>query len=51
MIMAFIVFLLVKFMNKLFMYTKKEDKDEKKTSHEEVLLEEIRDLLKEKLEK
>lgn len=51
MIMAFIVFLLVKFMNKLFVYTKKEDKNEKKTSHEEVLLEEIRDLLKEKLEK
>ena len=41
MIMAFIVFLLVKFMNKLFVYTKKEDKDEKKTSHEEVPLENV----------
>lgn len=49
-IMAFIVFLMVKFVNKIF--KKEEVKEEKpaepKKSNEELLLEEIRDLLKSK---
>jgi large-conductance mechanosensitive channel len=48
--MAFIVFLMVKFVNKIF--KKEEVKEEKpaepKKSNEELLLEEIRDLLKSK---
>lgn len=56
-IMAFIIFLIVKFMNKLADLGKKkeeakeEKKDEVKKSNEEKLLEEIRDLLKEKKKK
>lgn len=49
-IMAFIVFLIVKFMNKLFIKTTEEDKkhESKNVKSDEVLLlEEIRDLLKE----
>ena len=49
-IMAFIVFLRVKFMNKLFIKTTEEDKKQKSKnvkSDEVLLLEEIRDLLKE----
>ena len=49
-IMAFIVFLIVKFMNKLFIKTTEEDKKQKwknVKSDEVLLLEEIRDLLKE----
>ena len=49
-IMAFIVFLIVKFMNKLFIKTTEKDKkqDSKNVKSDEVLLlEEIRDLLKE----
>jgi len=49
-IMAFIVFLIVKFMNKLFIKTTEEDKKQKSKnvkSDEVLLLEEIRDLLKE----
>lgn len=48
-IMAFIVFLIVKFMNKLFIKTTEEDKKQKSKnvkSDEVLLLEEIRDLLK-----
>lgn len=47
-IMAFIIFLIVKFMNKLAGIGKKkeEKKEEQKKSNEEKLLEEIRDLLK-----
>ena len=47
--MAFIVFLIVKFMNKLFIKTTEEDKkhESKNVKSDEVLLlEEIRDLLK-----
>lgn len=49
-IMAFVVFLIVKFLNKLSTIgTKKEEKkEEKKISKEEELLTEIRDLLKNK---
>lgn len=47
-IMAFIVFLLVKLMNKILIKPKKEEKAPPKKSEEAVLLEEIRDLLKEK---
>lgn len=47
-IMAFIVFLIVKAMNKLFSFAKKEEKPTPKKSDEVLLLEEIRDLLKEK---
>ena len=47
-IMAFIVFLLVKFMNKILVKSKKEEKTVPKKSDEVLLLEEIRDLLKEK---
>ncbi len=47
-IMAFIVFLLVKLMNKILIKPKKEEKALPKKSEEAVLLEEIRDLLKEK---
>ena len=47
-IMAFIVFLLVKFMNKILIKPKKEEKTVPKKSDEVILLEEIRDLLKEK---
>lgn len=47
-IMAFIVFLIVKAMNKLFSFAKKEEKSTPKKSDEVLLLEEIRDLLKEK---
>ena len=43
-IMAFVVFLIVKFMNKLV--RKEEEKEEPKESNEEKLLKEIRDLLK-----
>lgn len=49
-IMAFIVFLIVKFMNKLFIMTAVDDKKEEVSavkSDEVILLEEIRDLLKE----
>ncbi len=49
-IMAFIVFLIVKFMNKLFIKTTEEDKKQESKnvkSDEVLLLEEIRDLLKE----
>ena len=46
-IMAFVVFLLVKVMNKLLVKPKKEEKAPPKKSEETVLLEEIRDLLKE----
>ena len=46
-IMAFVVFLLVKVMNKLLVKTKKEEKVPPKKSEETILLEEIRDLLKE----
>ena len=47
-IMAFIVFLLVKVMNKVLVKPKKEEKAPPKKSEEVILLEEIRDLLKEK---
>jgi len=47
-IMAFIVFLLVKFINKIKIKPKKEEKTVPKKSDEVILLEEIRDLLKEK---
>ena len=47
-IMAFIVFLLVKIMNKVLLKPKKEEKPAPKKSDEVLLLEEIRDLLKEK---
>ena len=47
-IMAFIVFLLVKLMNKVLVKPKKEEKAPPKKSEETILLEEIRDLLKEK---
>ena len=49
-IMAFIVFLIVKFMNKLFIKTTEKDKKQESKnvkSDEVLLLEEIRDLLKE----
>jgi len=47
-IMAFIIFLLVKIMNKILIQPKKEEKTTPKKSEETILLEEIRDLLKEK---
>lgn len=47
MIMAFVVFLIVKVMNKLLVKQKKEETASPKKSEETVLLEEIRDLLKE----
>ena len=53
-IMAFIIFLIVKFMNKLAGMDKKKEEEkpaEVKKSNEEKLLEEIRDLLKEKKKK
>ena len=53
-IMAFIIFLIVKFMNKLAGIGKKKEEEtpaEVKKSNEEKLLEEIRDLLKEKKKK
>lgn len=51
-IMAFIVFLIVKFMNKLIIRKDDEPKEiEKKEDPQEKLLREIRDLLKEKVEK
>lgn len=46
-IMAFVVFLLVKVMNKLLVKPKKEEIAPPKKSEETILLEEIRDLLKE----
>jgi len=46
-IMAFIVFLIVKFMNKILMKPKKEEKKVEKPSEDIILLREIRDLLKE----
>ena len=48
--MAFVIFLIVKFFNKLRDFGKKEEKKEvkKEKSEETKLLEEIRDLLKEK---
>lgn len=46
-IMAFIVFLIVKFMNRILIKPKKEEKQEKVTPEDIVLLREIRDLLKE----
>lgn len=46
-IMAFVVFLLVKMVNKILIKPKKEVPEEAKKSDEVVLLEEIRDLLKE----
>ena len=45
--MAFVVFLLVKIMNKVLVKPKKEEKTPPKKSEETILLEEIRDLLKE----
>lgn len=47
-IVAFCIFMLVKFVNKLSKINKKEEikKEEPKKSNEELLLEEIRDLLK-----
>lgn len=50
-IMAFIVFVIVKTMNKLFSFNKKEEPAKPKKSDEVLLLEEIRDLLKEKTAK
>ena len=53
-IMAFIIFLIIKFMNKLAGIGKKKEEEtpaEVKKSNEEKLLEEIRDLLKEKKKK
>ena len=47
-IMAFVVFMLVKFMNKILTKPKKEEKKETKPSEDIILLREIRDLLKEK---
>ena len=48
-IVAFCIFMLVKFVNKLSELNKKEEKkEEPKKSNEELLLEEIRDLLKKK---
>ena len=47
-IMAFVVFLIVKFMNKILLKSKKEEKKVIKESDEVILLREIRDLLKEK---
>ena len=47
-IMAFIVFLIVKFMNKILVKPKKEEEKVVVESDEVILLEEIRDLLKEK---
>ncbi len=46
-IMAFIVFLIVKFMNRILIKPKKEEKQEKVTPEDIALLREIRDLLKE----
>jgi large conductance mechanosensitive channel len=45
-IMAFIIFMIVKFMNKLLHKEKEEKIEEPKKSDEVLLLEEIRDLLK-----
>lgn len=45
-IMAFIVFLIVKFMNKILIKSKKEEKKESPVSEDVLLLREIRDLLK-----
>lgn len=51
-IMAFIVFLLVKFMNRIFVKKGKGEAEEKGRVSEDIqLLEEIRDLLKKNLEK
>jgi large conductance mechanosensitive channel len=54
-IMAFIVFLIVKFMNKIFLKEEKEESKEtevvKEISNEEKILMEIRDLLKKNQEK
>lgn len=48
-IMSFVVFLIVKFVNKLFVKNEKEEKKEVKVDSDEVvLLKEIRDLLREK---
>lgn len=49
-VMAFVVFLIVKFINKVALRNKDDEKEEivEKKSNEEKLLEEIRDLLKEK---
>lgn len=47
-IMAFVVFMLVKFMNKILIKPKKDEKKEVKPSEDIILLREIRDLLKEK---
>ena len=47
-IMAFIVFLIVKFMNKILAKPKKEEKKTVVESQDIILLREIRDLLKEK---
>ena len=47
-IMAFIVFLIVKFMNKILVKPKKEEKKPAVDSQDIILLREIRDLLKEK---
>ena len=47
-IMAFIVFLIVKVMNKILVKPKKEEKKEPVINEETLLLREIRDLLKEK---
>ena len=47
-IMAFVVFMLVKFMNKILINTKKEEKKIEKPSEDIILLRENRDLLKEK---
>lgn len=52
-IMAFIVFLIVKFMNRIFVKKEKSEvvEEEKKVPEDIQLLEEIRDLLKKNLEK
>lgn len=47
-IMAFVVFILVKMMNRILVKPKKEEVVEVKKTDETILLEEIRDLLKEK---
>lgn len=47
-IMAFVVFMIVKFMNRILIKPKKEEKKTVAVSEEVILLREIRDLLKEK---
>ena len=45
-IMAFVLFILLKFANKIFEVGKKKEENKSKKSEEILLLEEIRDLLK-----